>query len=326
MFQQYYKILELSESATIEQITKAYRIKAKQFHPDVNPHRDAHQYFILLNEAYQILIKYKKNPSSFNSSTYENWMQEEKRKANAEAEKQAQMRYQEYINSDDYRYLNSMNILLDHLGFFVSIFLPIAIPILFFKWYGLPALIPATILLLFFSPYLLIGWSLRKKLHWERFKISFSFLNKFEHFKLFWLSAVNLFLFWNYALVTMIDMKFILLFYVLSIGICSSLWQFYFKKRIKISLLLLLVGIAPLIANAIFVTNFYISFNAVDEQYEFAMQRGSMMQLENNAYDDCRFIRFFPDPDRTRPYSKIKFTFANGIYGWRVMKNYELIE
>jgi hypothetical protein len=124
----------------------------------------------------------------------------------------------------------------------------------------------------------------------------------------------------------MIDMKFILLFYVLSIGICSALWQFYFKKKIKISLLLLLVGIAPLLANAMFVTNFYISFNAVDEQYEFAMQRGSMMQLENNAYDDFTFIRFFPDPDRTRPYSKIKFTFANGIYGWRVMKNYELIE
>jgi hypothetical protein len=51
----YYSILEISSSATEEEIRRAYRKKAKELHPDVNTSPDAHHQFLLVQKAYQIL-------------------------------------------------------------------------------------------------------------------------------------------------------------------------------------------------------------------------------------------------------------------------------
>ena len=52
----YYKILGVPVSATKEQIKRAYREKAKQYHPDVSQVRGSNIRFQLLGEAYQTLI------------------------------------------------------------------------------------------------------------------------------------------------------------------------------------------------------------------------------------------------------------------------------
>lgn len=51
----YYQILELSPSATDEEIKQAYRQLAKRYHPDSNPNPSAHKRFVEINEAYQAL-------------------------------------------------------------------------------------------------------------------------------------------------------------------------------------------------------------------------------------------------------------------------------
>lgn len=52
----YYEILEVSKTATSEEIKKAYRKKAIQFHPDKNPgDKDAEEKFKEAAEAYEIL-------------------------------------------------------------------------------------------------------------------------------------------------------------------------------------------------------------------------------------------------------------------------------
>ena len=56
----YYKILGVHEDASEEEIKKAYRKLARQWHPDVNKSPDAHERFIEISEAYEILI----NPKS----------------------------------------------------------------------------------------------------------------------------------------------------------------------------------------------------------------------------------------------------------------------
>lgn len=56
----YYKILGVHEDASEEEIKKAYRKLARQWHPDVNKSPDAHERFIEISEAYEILI----NPQS----------------------------------------------------------------------------------------------------------------------------------------------------------------------------------------------------------------------------------------------------------------------
>lgn len=55
MIQDHYKILGLSPSATKEEIKKAYRKLALEWHPDKNKAPNAHEMFIKINEAYLIL-------------------------------------------------------------------------------------------------------------------------------------------------------------------------------------------------------------------------------------------------------------------------------
>lgn len=52
----YYKILSVSPLADAEEIRKAFKEKALQYHPDVNPHEKAVEVFQLINLAYRTLI------------------------------------------------------------------------------------------------------------------------------------------------------------------------------------------------------------------------------------------------------------------------------
>jgi len=51
----FYEILSIAVDATNEEIRSAYRILAREVHPDQNPSREAKEEFILLQEAYETL-------------------------------------------------------------------------------------------------------------------------------------------------------------------------------------------------------------------------------------------------------------------------------
>jgi curved DNA-binding protein len=75
-FKDYYKNLEVDESATQEDIQKAYRKLARKYHPDVNPgDENALVRFKDINEAYQVLLdpearaKYNRLAASWHSFT-----------------------------------------------------------------------------------------------------------------------------------------------------------------------------------------------------------------------------------------------------------------
>ncbi|MEZ4937422.1 MAG: DnaJ domain-containing protein [Crocinitomicaceae bacterium] len=51
----YYKILELNRSCTCADVRKSYRVLARKLHPDVNDSPDAHEKFIELTEANEVL-------------------------------------------------------------------------------------------------------------------------------------------------------------------------------------------------------------------------------------------------------------------------------
>jgi molecular chaperone DnaJ len=56
----YYEVLGVSRTATVEEVKKAFRQKARQFHPDVNKEPEAEAQFKEISEAYEVLIDEEK--------------------------------------------------------------------------------------------------------------------------------------------------------------------------------------------------------------------------------------------------------------------------
>lgn len=76
-YKDYYKILGIERNASREEIKKAYRKLAMQYHPDRNPNnKSAEERFKELNEAYQVLgDPEKRNHYDRLGSAYSQWQQ-----------------------------------------------------------------------------------------------------------------------------------------------------------------------------------------------------------------------------------------------------------
>ncbi len=94
-FIDYYKILGIPANAKEEDIKKAYRKLARQYHPDVNPDsQDAHKKFQQINEAHEVLsdpVKRKKY-----DKYGKNWQQGEAYERASQQQYQGPGGYQEY--------------------------------------------------------------------------------------------------------------------------------------------------------------------------------------------------------------------------------------
>jgi curved DNA-binding protein CbpA len=76
MLQDYYSVLGLGKGASQEEIKKAYRKKAVEYHPEKNSSAEAQEKFILITEAYHVLVDDKpveKKKQGKTSSSYEKY-------------------------------------------------------------------------------------------------------------------------------------------------------------------------------------------------------------------------------------------------------------
>lgn len=132
----YYKILELDPSCSIEEIKQAYRRLAKKYHPDVNKSANAHQKFIEISEAYEVLLHkavvniQKEEQEQYD---YEAFIRE----VREAAQRQARMRYQKFAREHEaFREsgLYDLMLLLKYIG-------RVVIPIFALALMGLPVAI-----------------------------------------------------------------------------------------------------------------------------------------------------------------------------------------
>lgn len=70
-FAKAYEILGLTVGATQDEVKKAYRKLALRYHPDLNPSSEAHEKFILIQKAYEILETAERTFSTANSNQEE---------------------------------------------------------------------------------------------------------------------------------------------------------------------------------------------------------------------------------------------------------------
>lgn len=103
---EYYKILDLPADSSVEEIKKAYRKKARLFHPDVNQAPDAKELFIAATEAYEFLITYHEKIKTDEQEFYramEEWRKYRQHRSHKRATAYARTPYKTFRNTKFYR-------------------------------------------------------------------------------------------------------------------------------------------------------------------------------------------------------------------------------
>lgn len=134
MVKDYHKILGLRKGATKAEIKKAYREKAKKYHPDKNAHVRAAEVFILVNEAYEMLLDPKVNTANIEdeerrkryygtSKAGGQDFETRRKEARKRAKTNAQRSYDQFINSPIFKTAMVFNGVVDFFALFFSFLL-----------------------------------------------------------------------------------------------------------------------------------------------------------------------------------------------------------
>lgn len=123
----YYRTLGVDFDASIKDIRNAYRLKAKKYHPDLNPSIKDSDSFIMVTEAYQYLLEKHKYLKKLNKilndkeSFDENWKAGKRRKAQQYARRHAQMKAEQFEKSYLYKSALLISSVYDYFIFVVGI-------------------------------------------------------------------------------------------------------------------------------------------------------------------------------------------------------------
>lgn len=129
----YYRVLGLRQGASDDEIKKAYRRKAMEFHPDRNQSLDAQEIFIRITEAYEYLTTH---PHGRNISeeevkrNYQAWVDYRQAEARKRAEAYARATYAEFRKSQVYKSTTIID------GTMVFLGLGLAVMVIFMSVYG----------------------------------------------------------------------------------------------------------------------------------------------------------------------------------------------
>jgi hypothetical protein len=140
-----YTILELPKNAAEKQVRSSFRKLALQWHPDRNKDPEATEKFVQIQEAYETLMHHLASQKTSWTNKKTTIPEPESRESVIQRARQnARMRYEEYLNSDQYQHDLSHESFNDFFGFLLSLFFAIGLPLFALSQFGKEAL-PATI-------------------------------------------------------------------------------------------------------------------------------------------------------------------------------------
>lgn len=183
----HFYLLGLNTNATIDEVKKAYRHLAKEFHPDVNSGVDAQKKFIEITAAYEaILDKFNTSNSEINTDqeeanyreTLKQWRESNKRKAQANKELKLK-REEAYLQSGLADLILIITIIL-RVAIFPIIGALITMPFILCYLFGYTLLFT----LLFFAPFaFILSWYVKS--NWSNYFIPDKFYYNFTKIKSF---------------------------------------------------------------------------------------------------------------------------------------------
>ena len=350
MVKEYYEILEVDKTSELVDIKRAYRKKAKLLHPDVNNRPDAHEKFILLNEAYEYfqnrktgkVYDQKKHAYTKASKRYRNdraWQQKERENARKRAREHAKMKYEAFTKTRFYQTTVALNVLIDFFSLLMVAFIFIGAPLIGYKADGKTGLLISVIIIIatvqFWARVLFVN---RPKINSRELADAFLIIARTRTFQLFFAIVVNLFFLFWIGLSTLLPLSTMAIVFIMAMAIAFAISG---TIKNKVNKPLIVFGIAPGLINLFFIVNFLFSSNPVIETYTFIHQRrwyshGSVpfketkfksekiafIDLENDTYKDYKGIRIFADFEAMKNKHTISYELADGLFGTRVMKSY----
>ncbi len=322
----YHRILGIASNASIEEIKRAYRQKAKELHPDRNKSLNAHEQFILLSEAYEYAlssqgsVRYKQKQAA----PKQDWQTQRREEARARARAHAKMQYEEYIKTDFYKNSRAIFVVWEHFYPLSAVFVIAGFPAIGYFSMGVNGMAIGIVLVFLTVPYWLGAFRKKPDVNINSLRQSLLLLLKTKTFNYSAITLLNIYLLFHFTLNTELSTYTFLLIAVL-LATLSFFTSHLVTNRFKfITKRFFMICIVPYFFNLFFLVNFIFSSNPVSEKYSFRRLDGeSYLELENKKYENNHWLRMFSDFNELRLADNVTYTFEEGLFGLRVLKSYK---
>ncbi|NLK53869.1 MAG: DnaJ domain-containing protein [Bacteroidales bacterium] len=124
LISEYYRILGIPLNSSLEDIKKAYRKKARLYHPDINRAPGAKEKFIEATEAYDFLMAHHEKSQLTDEDYFrivEEWRKYRQERSHQRAQYYARSSYHQFKNSKYYKSTKLFNITSAIFAFAASI-------------------------------------------------------------------------------------------------------------------------------------------------------------------------------------------------------------